>query len=173
LTSASEIEIVDVPVAERAKLDGILEEGFEGWYLRHSRKTLMEAELVRAAISSGTPVGLVMLKTLEADMGYVYYIAVARSQRGKGLGGMLLDDSLRHFEGAGMKEVYASVESDNVASEALFRSRGFAKTGFVEVSRKFGPFQAMVLYRKMVVVPGEILLMKNLAPVSSADSHSL
>jgi L-amino acid N-acyltransferase YncA len=162
MTAQDGIEIVDVPVAERGKLDGILEEGFEGWYLRHSRKTLMEAELVRAAMSSGTPVGLVMLKTIEAEVGYVYYIAVARSQRGKGVGGLLLDDSLRHFEGAGMREVFASVESDNVASEALFRSRGFVKTGFGEVSKKYGSFQAIVLYRKMVVVPGEILLKKDL-----------
>ncbi len=156
---------MDVPAAERSKLGGILEESFEGWYLRHSRKTLMEAEIVKAAVSSGSPVGLVMLKTLEAGLGYVYYIAVAKSQRGKGVGGLLLEDALRYFGAAGMKEVYASVETDNVASEALFRSEGFVKTSFGEVSRKYGTFGAMVLYTKMVVVPGEVLLVKNMSPI--------
>ena len=160
--TAEGVLIVDVPVAERPKLDGILEESFEGWYLRHSRRTLMEVELVRAANSSGAPVGLVMLKTLEADVGYVYYIAVARSHRGKGVGGLLLEDALRYFQNAGMKEVYASVETDNEASEALFRSKGFVKTGFGDVSRKYGGFRAIALYRKMVVVPGEILLIRDL-----------
>lgn len=157
--------IVDVPPAERTRLDGILEEGFEGWYLRHSRRTLVEAELVRAAMSSGTPVGLVMLKTLEAGVGYVYYIAVARTHRGKGVGRMLLEDALRYFEGAGMREVYASVEGDNVASERLFVSEGFVKTSFGGVSKKYGGFHALDMYRKMVVVPGEVLLRKDLASV--------
>ena len=167
MTAQNGIVIVDVPASERTKLDGILEESFEGWYLRHSRRTLAEAELVRAAMSSGKPVGLVMLKTLEVDVGYVYYIAVAQAHRGKGVGGLLLEDALRYFEGVGMKEVYASVEADNVASEALFRSKGFVKTSFGDVSKKYGSLHAIVLYRKMVVVPGEILLMKNLTSASA------
>jgi len=163
LTTTNGIMIADVPVADRAKLDGILEESFEGWYLRHSRKTLMEAELVRAATSAGTPVGLVMLKTIETGVGYVYYIAVARDYRRRHVGSMLLDDVLAYFESVGMKEVYASVETDNTASEGLFSSRGFVKTSFGEVSRKHGSLHTLDMYRKMVVVPGEVLLMKTLS----------
>jgi ribosomal protein S18 acetylase RimI-like enzyme len=162
LTAEDGILIVDVPGPERIKLDGILEESFEGWYLRHSRRTLVDAELVRAAMSSGTPVGLVMLKTLEADVGYVYYIAVSKAYRGRGVGSMLLEDALGYFVGAGMKEVYASVEADNEASEGLFKSKGFVKTSFGDVSKKYGSLHALAMYRKMVVVPGEILLLKDL-----------
>jgi ribosomal protein S18 acetylase RimI-like enzyme len=168
LTTAGGILIVDVPVADRAKLDWILEESFEGWYLRHSRKTLMEAELVRAATLWGAPIGLVMLKTVEDEAGYVYYIAVARASREKHVGSALLDDALRYFEGTGMKEVYASIETDNAASEGLFRSRGFVKTNFAEMSRRHGALHTLDMYRKMVVVPGEVLLTKNLGETQPA-----
>lgn len=163
MTAQNEFLIVDVPVAERARLEGILEESFEGWYLRHSKKTLMDAELVRAAVSSGTPVGLIMLKTLAADVGYVYYIATAEACRRKGVGKMLLEDALRYFASAGMKDVFASVEAGNAPSEGLFRSEGFVKTSFGEVSRKRGSLRTLDMYRRMVVVPGEVLLLKDLA----------
>src|SRR2546425_9675266 len=97
--------IVDVPRKERAGLEWILEESFEGWYLMHSKRTLRNIELVRAATSSGKPVGLVMLKTLEGNVGYVYYIAVARDYRKKGIGKLLLENALQHFKASSLEEV--------------------------------------------------------------------
>lgn len=158
LTVQDGIEIVDVSQGERFGLEQILEESFEGWYLRHSKKILHEVGTVRAAILSAAPVGLIMLKTLEMGVGYVYYIAVARAQRRKGVGRLLLKDAFRIFKDAGAVEVYASVEGDNAPSEGLFASEGFAKTSFAEVSRRHGPLRALNMYRMMVVVPGEILL---------------
>src|SRR5439155_13761462 len=84
MTAQENVEIMDVPAGRRQELDWILEESFEGWYLWHSKKTLRDVELVRAAMSSGRPLGLVMLKSLEGTVGYVYYIAVARASRNKG-----------------------------------------------------------------------------------------
>src|SRR5689334_20059341 len=92
------IELVDVPPSSRGGLDWILEESFEGWYLMHSRRTLKDVEIVRSANISGKPVGLVMLKMLEGKAGYVYYIAVARAVRKKGIGKLLLEDSLKRFK---------------------------------------------------------------------------
>ena len=163
MTSNESIEIVDVPVAQRASLDWILAESFEGWYLRHSSRTLHHIEVVRTALSEGKPVGLVMLKTIQGDVGYVYYIAVARTERKKGIGKLLLKDSLQRFRASGMKEVFASVESDNEPSEALFASEGFKQTSFSEVSRRHGKLRTANMYREMLVVPGEILLRKPLA----------
>jgi ribosomal protein S18 acetylase RimI-like enzyme len=154
--------IVDVPYEQRASLEGILEESFEGWYLRHSKKTLAEIETVKAAIIGDRPVGLVMLKTLNDTAGYVYYVAVARDFRRKKIGSTLLDHSLEHFLGLGMKEVYASIENDNVESAGLFRSRAFEKTSYGEVSNKHGTLRAINMYRQMVVVPGEILLFRQI-----------
>ncbi len=107
MTAKEDVVIRDVPARERAGLEWILEESFEGWYLMHSRRTLRDIELVRAAVSSGKPVGLVMLKTLEGNVGYVYYIAVAKTSRKKGIGKLLLDDALRIFSASGVKEIFA------------------------------------------------------------------
>ena len=46
-------------------MEWILEESFEGWYLMHSKRTLRDVELVKVAMSSEKPVGLVMVKMLE------------------------------------------------------------------------------------------------------------
>lgn len=150
--------IVDVPLRDRAKLEGILQESFEGWYLRHSLGTLQDVEVVRAAVASAQNVGLVMLKTIEREVGYVYYIAVARAYRRRGVARSLLDDSLKHFMAEGVKEAFASTETDNIPSERLFQSQGFTNTTFGEVSKRYGRLHAIAMYRKMLVVPGEVLM---------------
>ncbi|OLB70076.1 hypothetical protein AUI06_07305 [archaeon 13_2_20CM_2_52_21] len=160
MTAQENIVVVDAPAGRRAELEWILEESFEGWYLMHSRRTLRDIELVRAAIASGKPVGLVMLKTLEGNVGYVYYIAVATANRKKGIGKLLLEDALRIFKASNVKEVFASVEKDNVPSETLFASEGFTKTSFSEVSKRHGSLHTVNMYRAMTVVPGEVLLRK-------------
>jgi ribosomal protein S18 acetylase RimI-like enzyme len=153
-------EIVDVPIGQRQGLEGILEESFEGWYLSAAKGTLQD---IRAAVSDGRPVGLVMLKTLEQDAGYVYYIAVAKAHRRTGVAKLLLEDALRRFVDSGLKEVYASVEEDNEPSEKLFASEGFIPTSFSEVSKNHGSLRTINMYRIMRVVPGEVLLRKALA----------
>jgi ribosomal protein S18 acetylase RimI-like enzyme len=101
-----------------------------------------------------------MVKTLEKSVGYVYYIAVARAHRKQGIAKLLLKDSLRLFKASGLKEVFASVEDNNIPSEALFRSEGFTRTSFGAVSKKHGSLHTLNMYRAMTVVPGEILLRK-------------
>lgn len=149
---------MDVPQGERALLDGILAESFDGWYLRHSRRILAEVETVRAARMSGELVGLIMTKTLEPGVGYVFYVAVSKVHRRTGIARALLRDALERFKANGVDEVYASVETDNLPSEKLFTAEGFARTNIGEVSREHGALHALNMYRMMVVVPGEVLL---------------
>src|SRR5438874_13777209 len=104
MMAKEDVMIIDAPTGERASLGWILEESFEGWYLMHSKRTLRDIELFRVAMSSGKAVGLVMLKTLEEKVGYVYYIAVAKAIRKKGIGKLLLEDALRHFRASKVKE---------------------------------------------------------------------
>ena len=163
LTSAEEVVVVDVPPGERAVLEKILEESFEGWYLRHAKGKLLQLEVVRAAIVSGAPVGLVMLKTLEARVGYIYYIAVAKAHRRMGVAHLLLHDSIEHFREGGLEEVFAGVETANVPSERLFRSEGFTQTTFSAVSKRFGTIRAISMYMTMVIVPGEALMWKKIS----------
>jgi len=162
MTAEEGIEIVEVPRNERTNLEPILQESFEGLYLWHSKRTLQDVDIVRAAILSGAPVGLIMLKTLEQGVGYVFYVAVAKAHRGMGVAGLLLRDALNRFRAAGVAEAFASVEEDNTPSEKLFREEGFVRTSLGEVSKRHGPVHALNMYRIMVVVPGEILLHRTL-----------
>ena len=158
MTARENLEITDIPKGKRAGLEWILEESFEGWYLMHSKRTLRDIKLVRAAMSSGKAVGLVMLKTLVESVGYVYYIAVAKASRKRAIGKLLLEDAMRYFKASSVEEVFASVEEDNEPSEALFASEGFTRTSFSEVSKKHGSLHTLNMYREMLVVPGEVLL---------------
>ncbi len=160
MTPETEISIVDSALERRDELEWILDESFEGLYLRHAKRTLRESQFVRVSLAADRPVGLAMLKSLDSRTGYVFYIAVARAQRRKGVAGKLLDDALGHFRDEGASDVYASVEDDNEPSLALFKSRGFTRTGFVEISKKRGAIGALIMYREMLAVPGEMLLHK-------------
>lgn len=159
----STIEIRDVSPNEREELFPILEQSFEGWYLRHSKRTLKDIEIVREVRVNDERAGLVMLKDLGNKLGYVYYIAVAKKFRGRGIGGKLLDNSLSYFFDQGMQEVYASVEEDNEESRRLFESRNFKRTTRGQLAKKFGTINSFVLLRKMVTVPGEYILRRELS----------
>ena len=161
--------ITEATPQERESLDSILTGSFTGLYLRHARRTLLEVETVRVASIDGERVGLAMLKLLTKHAGYVYYIAVLPSFRMKGIGSSLLVDSLGHFALAGATEVYASVGEDNVESKALFMAQGFRRTDFGQVSKKYGTLHALSMYRSMLVVPGEMLLVKDTLTLPSTD----
>ncbi len=54
---------------------------------------------------------------------------VARERRGQGIGGRLLDDSLRWGRESGLHKVDLGVWPHNAAAIALYRSRGFTVEG--------------------------------------------
>ena len=151
-----------MPQASRYALEPILQESFEGLYLRHSMRTLKEIETVRAAMLTGEPVGVIMVKKLGPGVGYVYYVAVAKSHREEGIAAMLLEDAIGKFKAEGIEDAYASVEEENLASGGLFAAQGFSKTTFSEVAKLYGALRAVNMYRLMMVVPGEALLHKRL-----------
>ena len=169
---ASRLVIDEVAASERAPLEAILDQCFTGIYLRHARRTLADVETVRVARMDGTPIGLAMLKLLTENAGYVYYIAVLPSSRRTGVGARLLADSLEHFAVAGASEVYASVGAHNVESKALFMGRGFRRTDYGEVSKKYGALKAFSMYRSMWVVPGEMLLVKDTLTLPPAGAST-
>ncbi len=160
----AEVEVVEVAKGERARLLPILEESFEGLYLWHARRTLQSIEVVRAArTQDGEDAGLIMLKLVAEGAGYVYYVAVPPRFRRRGIGGRLLDDAMARFEREGVRDVYASVEEDNLESKTLFGSRGFERLQGSEMAERYGRIRSLLMYREMMVVPGEVLLGKRLA----------
>lgn len=156
------VEVADFPPGERGALEHILEESFEGLYLRHSLRTLRDIGTVRGATSEGVPIGLIMVRNLDQKTGYVYYVAVAKGERGKGVATLLLRDALERFRGEGAEDVFASVGEDNAPSWKLFASEGFARTSISEVAKTYGAIHTLNMYRLMMVVPGEVLLHRSL-----------
>jgi ribosomal protein S18 acetylase RimI-like enzyme len=160
----SDLEVVDVPEGERARLLPIIEESFEGLYLWHARRTLQNIETVRAARTpEGDEAGLLMMKMLGDGAGYVYYVAVARRWRKMGVGGRLLDDAVSYLAKGGAKDIFASVEEENEDSKGLFGSRGFERVDMSEMAGMYGRLRALLMYREMMVVPGEVLLRKRVS----------
>lgn len=150
-------------LAERELLYPVLESSFEGWYLSHSKRTLREIEKVFAARLNGENVGVVMLKKIDPKIGYVYYIAVAAEYRGRKIGSALLEHSLDYFSKFGCNVVFASLTVEHGGeSKLLFESHGFVETDFGRVSKRYGRLHAINMYRKMLVVTGELVVYKDL-----------
>ena len=164
MTLDQNLEIYEAEdLADRESLYPILETSFDGWYLSHSKRTLRDIEKVFAAKLDGENVGLVMLKLIDRKIGYVYYIAVDSEFRGRKIGSRLLEYSLAYFTDLGVDVVFASLTVEHGGeSKALFESQGFIETNFGQVSKKYGKLHAINMYRKMLVVSGELVVYKDL-----------
>jgi ribosomal protein S18 acetylase RimI-like enzyme len=170
--TGAEVDISDAPKEARANLIPILEESFEGLYLWHAKRTLHAIGIVRVArtLAGREDAGLIMLKMLDDERsGYIFYVAVAKRFRGHGIGGRLVDDAISHFVRVGARYIYASVEEDNTESKALFGSRGFEELKGAEMAARYGRIRSLLMYREMMVVPGELLLCKQLEPPPDGD----
>lgn len=168
-----EVTVVEVPQGKErsARLSPILEESFEGLYRWHAERTIKEIEVVRSAQIRGRDIGVMMLKVIAKDAGYVYYIAVSKSHRRMGVGGRLLDSALEYFAGKGAVDVFASVEEDNFESARLFSSRGFVRSGRGYLAGRYGRLRSVMMYREMMVVPGEVLLRRDMRDLSFNESR--
>jgi len=152
---SSALAISDVAPGLRWKLMLIIDQSFHGLYRWHARRTLRLVTWVRQAARGGIPVGLTMSTMIAPGSGYLYYFAVTPSARSAGVGGLLLDDVLAFLKAAGATEVFACVRDDNVASQRLMKSKSFSRTAFREVARSRGARDAVRLWTRMVVAPGE------------------
>lgn len=150
--------IVDLVGADRERAIPALRESFEGYYRWHAKRTLLEIPRVRAVQVDGVVLGAALLETLLPEVGYVFYVFVGSGQRGRGIGGALLDDALAWFRERKVWVVYAAAEEDNGPSLALFRSRGFRLVERKEKGWKEGGLGAWGLRSRMHIVYGEVLL---------------
>lgn len=158
------VSIVEAPRESRQSLLPLLDRSFQGIYLWHARRTLRSVQWVRMAVRENAVIGLSLVGMVGQRTGYVYYVAVMPSERGSGVGGAILDDALRFLEVAGAFETLAAVQKTNVPSMRLFRSRGFVSTSFRALVKQKGIVAAAVLWARMVVAPGERVLLKSHLP---------
>ncbi len=160
----------ELPHDERELAFPVLEKSFEGWYLWHAKRTLRDVDLALGAFIESSLVGVSMLKMLDSHIGYVYYIAVSTEFRKRRIGSALLEKSLAHLVDRGADLVFAGISEDNVESKALFASLGFTQISFSEISKLFGRLHAIVLYRKMTIVSGEVVYVRRLTKEVTSSS---
>lgn len=67
-----------------------------------------------------------VIARIAADEADVLNLAVSPAERGRGLGGELLDAGLAAVIDRGAREIFLEVRESNVAALALYGSRGFA-----------------------------------------------
>ncbi|MEO5625212.1 MAG: GNAT family N-acetyltransferase [Dokdonella sp.] len=85
---------------------------------------------VRVAIRESRIVGAaVMFRRRGSDLARLYSIAVAESERGNGIGAMLLDAVEHAAHRHGSRRLRLEVRSDNVAAQQLYESHGYRQFG--------------------------------------------
>jgi ribosomal protein S18 acetylase RimI-like enzyme len=110
---------------------------FAEYGARPSRYTLSVIERPTThtwlAVEAGAPVGLLMLE-LDLPKAAVLAVAVSRQARGRGIGGLLMQEAERHARAHGAKQLTLFTADSNLAALDLFLRRGFRivarKTGF-------------------------------------------
>jgi ribosomal protein S18 acetylase RimI-like enzyme len=158
------VELIDLSGSSRERAVPVVIDSFVGIYRWHAKRTLREVSLVRGALIDGEVAGIAMLERLTPAVGYVYYLAVRKAARRRGVGAALLDDALTNFRRAGIRVAYAAAEEENLGSIALFRSRGFRNVERRELGYSEGGLGAWGLRSRMWIVSGEVLLGLRLAP---------
>ena len=150
---------------DRLDLLPILEDSFGGIYLWHARRILLSRAEVLAAERNQAPIGLAMMKMLAPSVGYLYYLATSRAERRRGIGGLLLDQSLTLLASRGAGTVLAAVTGGNLPSERLVVSRGFRACSFRNLATHFGAIAALRLWLGMTVAPGERVFVRGPLPM--------
>jgi GNAT superfamily N-acetyltransferase len=168
-----EISFEERRQGDRGDLLPILGESFSGIYLWHARRILLGRAMVLAATLAAemnrVPTGLAMMKMLAPGVGYVYYLAISRAERQRGIGGHLLDQCMSRLISRGALVVLASVTGGNLPSERLVASRGFRACRFRDIAARFGVTAALRFWLGMTVAPGEKVFMR-LAEGARAES---
>src|SRR5215213_8610440 len=75
--------------------------------------------------------------SLRGPAGVIYDIVVDPAHRGQGVGGMLLDATLKALEARGAPQVVLSTAEQNRAAQRLFVRAGFRRT-MIEMTKEFG-----------------------------------
>lgn len=80
---------------------------------------------VVADSGEGEPVAGYSIARWVEDEAELLNIAVSNPQRGKGIGGELLDFAVQALEERGIRHIFLEVRDSNAAARALYQSRGF------------------------------------------------
>lgn len=120
--------------ARSSDLPGVLEietRSFSRPWSAHAFRQLLEAPRTHFLVAEGHEGEVLGYGVLwwVAEEGEIANVAVHPGERGRGLGGTLLDALLEGAAGEGVERVFLEVRSSNAAAIRLYRSRGFEAVG--------------------------------------------
>ncbi len=104
----------------------------------------------------------------QPPLGYVYFVAVDPDHRRRGLGRILVEESLKRFRQRAATRVFAAVPEDNDASMSLFKALGFQAVPRGAMWQWYR-LRSIVLQMNMLIAPHEILLAHTFADLSPAS----
>jgi ribosomal-protein-alanine N-acetyltransferase len=124
-----------------------------GWSDGEIERLLVERSTVAHRATRGGALHGFILSRLVADEAEILSVAVAASQRGRGVARALLNLHLRRLAGLGARAVFLEVDEHNEPAQRLYR-----RAGFREVGRRPGYYQqgrdqpaaALVLRRDLI-----------------------
>lgn len=96
----------------------------------------------------GRSLGGFVLSRIVPPEAEILSIAVARSRRGKGLAGHLLQFHLRRLAALGVGPVFLEVGEDNVPAQRLYRRAGFREVGRREAYYPAGKGSTALVLRR-------------------------
>jgi [ribosomal protein S18]-alanine N-acetyltransferase len=100
-----------------------------GWTEAEFERLLVDRDvLAHEAVIGRKLVGFILSRRAAGDA-EILTVAVARSDRGCGVAGALLDVHLRNLAGLGAEAVFLEVEDDNPPARRLYARRGFLQVG--------------------------------------------
>jgi len=122
--------IVDVGPAAAASLASLHGVSFRrGWSEAEFERLLVDRNvLAQKAVIGRKLVGFILSRRAAGDA-EILSVAVAPSDRGRGVAGALLDVHLRNLAGLGTATVFLEVEDDNPPARRLYAGRGFQQVG--------------------------------------------
>lgn len=100
-----------------------------GWSEDEIDHLLIDRNVLTHRAMTGRRLAGFIMSRRAADEAEILSVAVASSQRGKGLGRRLLDLHLRRLAGLGTRVVFLEVDEGNAAARRLYRRAGFQEAG--------------------------------------------
>lgn len=100
-----------------------------------ARKLTEQPELFLVAIEDGMPAGSIMAG-FEGHRGWVNYLAVAPSQRGRGLGRRLMEEVEARLAERGCPKLNLQVRASNTAVIDFYRRLGYVQDDVLSFGRR-------------------------------------
>ena len=153
-----EVKVREARKGEMKEVIRIFEESFTGSYRYWAVRDLPYTYVLVAEIG-GEVVGAAELyckRTHEyGRVGVIYFLAVRRSYRGRGVGSLLVKEAEKLFRSWGCRYSAASTQSSNRASLTLFKKLGYRV--YRKNTREFGTLvSALYAYEDDVIFLKEL-----------------